>query len=113
MFKNVPNIFVMIVLLDVTDLHFLYFIYTAHKNKKTKKKQMSNIKTFFTDCHPRYVLKADLHGTILVACDKLIRQAHDRADLHGKMFNPLATGDLAEKHVLKLVERFFGHCRAV
>ena len=27
--------------------------------------------------------------------------------------NPLATGDLAEKHVLKLVEGFFGHCRAV
>ena len=28
-------------------------------------------------------------------------------------FNPLATRDLAEKHVLKLVEGFFGHCRAV
>ena len=27
--------------------------------------------------------------------------------------NPLATRDLAEKHVLKLVEGFFGHCRAV
>ena len=26
---------------------------------------------------------------------------------------PLATRDLAEKHVLKLVEGFFGHCRAV
>ena len=29
------------------------------------------------------------------------------------IFNPLATRDLAEKHVLKLVEGFFGHCRAV
>ena len=29
------------------------------------------------------------------------------------VFNPLATRDLAEKHVLKLVEGFFGHCRAV
>ena len=27
--------------------------------------------------------------------------------------NPLATRDLAEKHVFKLVEGFFGHCRAV
>ena len=27
--------------------------------------------------------------------------------------NPLATRDLAEKHVLKLVEGFFGHCRPV
>ena len=27
--------------------------------------------------------------------------------------NPLATRDLAEKHVLKLVDGFFGHCRAV
>ena len=27
--------------------------------------------------------------------------------------NPLATRDLAEKHVVKLVEGFFGHCRAV
>ena len=27
--------------------------------------------------------------------------------------NPLATRDLAEKHVLKLVEGFFGHCRTV
>ena len=26
---------------------------------------------------------------------------------------PLATRDLAEKHVSKLVEGFFGHCRAV
>ena len=26
---------------------------------------------------------------------------------------PLATRDFDEKHVLKLVEAFFGHCRAV
>ena len=31
----------------------------------------------------------------------------------GEYINPLATRDLAEKHVLKLVEGFFGHCRAV
>ena len=29
------------------------------------------------------------------------------------LIHPLATRDLAEKHVLKLVEGFFGHCRAV
>ena len=33
--------------------------------------------------------------------------------LPNAMFNPLATRDLAENHVLKLVEGFFGHCRAV
>ena len=27
--------------------------------------------------------------------------------------NPFAPGDFAEKRVLKLVERFSGHCRAV
>ena len=28
-------------------------------------------------------------------------------------FNPFAPGDFAEKRVLKLVERFSGHCRAI
>ena len=28
-------------------------------------------------------------------------------------FNPFAPGDFAEKHVLKLVEWFSGHCRAI
>ena len=27
--------------------------------------------------------------------------------------NPCDTGDFAEKRVLKLVERFSGHCRAI
>ena len=27
--------------------------------------------------------------------------------------NPFAPGDFAEKHVLKLVEWFSGHCRAI
>ena len=29
------------------------------------------------------------------------------------VFNPFAPGDFAEKHVLKLVEWFSGHCRAI
>ena len=29
------------------------------------------------------------------------------------LFNPFAPGDFAEKRVLKLVEWFSGHCRAV
>ena len=29
------------------------------------------------------------------------------------LFNPFAPGDFAEKHVLKLVEWFSGHCRAI
>ena len=28
-------------------------------------------------------------------------------------FNPFAPGDFAEKHILKLVEWFSGHCRAI
>ena len=30
-----------------------------------------------------------------------------------KQINPLAPGDFAEKRVLKLVEWFSGHCRAI
>ena len=30
-----------------------------------------------------------------------------------KLFNPFAPGDFAEKRVLKLVEWFSGHCRAI
>ena len=30
-----------------------------------------------------------------------------------KLFNPFAPGDFAEKGVLKLVEWFSGHCRAI
>ena len=29
------------------------------------------------------------------------------------IINPFAPGDFAEKHVLKLVEWFSGHCRAI
>ena len=31
----------------------------------------------------------------------------------GTLLNPFAPGDFAEKRVLKLVESFSGHCRAV
>ena len=31
----------------------------------------------------------------------------------GTLLNPFAPGDFAEKRVLKLVERFSGHCRAI
>ena len=31
----------------------------------------------------------------------------------GKLINPFAPGDFAEKRVLKLVEWFSGHCRAI
>ena len=30
-----------------------------------------------------------------------------------KLFNPFAPGDFAEKRILKLVEWFSGHCRAI
>ena len=30
-----------------------------------------------------------------------------------RVFNPFAPGDFAEKRVLKLVEWFSGHCRAI
>ena len=32
---------------------------------------------------------------------------------HFLAFNPFAPGDFAEKRVLKLVEWFSGHCRAI
>ena len=31
----------------------------------------------------------------------------------GKQFNPFASGDFAEKPILKLVKLFSGHCRAI
>ena len=38
----------------------------------------------------------------------------DEAKKHGSCyFNPFAPGDFAEKRVLKLVEWFSGHCRAI
>ena len=33
--------------------------------------------------------------------------------VHCMAFNPFAPGDFAEKRVLKLVEWFSGHCRAL
>ena len=33
--------------------------------------------------------------------------------LNRKCFNPFAPGDFAEKRILKLVEWFSGHCRAI
>ena len=41
------------------------------------------------------------------------RVSAERMHIRKIRINPLATRDLAEKHVLKLVEGFFGHCRAV
>ena len=35
------------------------------------------------------------------------------SSLNIKLFNPFAPGDFAEKRVLKLVEWFSGHCRAI
>ena len=40
------------------------------------------------------------------------RVSTERMRIRKIRINPLATRDLAEKHVLKLVEGFFGHCRA-
>ena len=39
------------------------------------------------------------------------RVSAERMRIRKIRINPLATRDLAEKHVLKLVEGFFGHCR--
>ena len=44
--------------------------------------------------------KADIHN---VTCTVLFHCS----------INPFAPGDFAEKHVLKLVEWFSGHCRAI
>ena len=41
------------------------------------------------------------------------RVSTERMRIRKLRINPLATRDLAEKHDLKLVEGFFGHCRAV
>ena len=41
------------------------------------------------------------------------RVSTERMRIRKLRINPLATRDLAEKHVLKLVEGSFGHCRAV
>ena len=41
------------------------------------------------------------------------RVSTERMRIRKIRINPLATRDLAEKHVLKLVEGFLGHCRAV
>ena len=41
------------------------------------------------------------------------RVSTERMRIRRIRINALATRDLAEKHVLKLVEGFFGHCRAV
>ena len=35
------------------------------------------------------------------------------SSLHFSFFNPFAPGDLAQKRILKLVEWFSGHCRAI
>ena len=48
-------------------------------------------------------------GTRLVVS----RVSTERMRIRRIRINALATRDLAEKHVLKLVEGFFGHCRAV
>ena len=41
------------------------------------------------------------------------RVSTERMRIRKICIKPLATRDLAEKHVLKLVEGFFGPCRAV
>ena len=41
------------------------------------------------------------------------KPAWNSIDLIGKMFNPFAPGDFAQKRVLRLVEWFSGHCRAI
>ena len=41
------------------------------------------------------------------------RVSTERMRIRKIRINPLATRDLAEKHVLKLVEGFFGQCRGV
>ena len=35
------------------------------------------------------------------------------ATLKMSLFNPFPPGDFAKEHVLKLVKRFSGHCRAI
>ena len=37
----------------------------------------------------------------------------DEFQANFKLFNPFAPGDFAKKRVLKLVEWFSGHCRAI
>ena len=47
---------------------------------------------------------------------RLVKHSHSEKTSNedtGGLFNPFAPGDFAEKRVLKLVEWFSGHCRAI
>ena len=56
----------------------------------------------------KYVcISCSSHFIDLFFCDYLIRFTKPLK------FNPFAPGDFAEKRVLKLVEWFSGHCRAI
>ena len=43
----------------------------------------------------------------------MLLQCYSRAPVYCIVFNPFAPGDFAEKRVLRLVEWFSGHCRAI
>ena len=49
---------------------------------------------------------------IFMACNASVNSRCTNAPL-GQMINPFAPGDFAKKRVLKLVEWFSGHCRAI
>ena len=73
----------------------------------------------------RWVMEQDFHGDFQVLVTWLVDQAqeiskfcrnlcHDPSLKQNNVkVNPFAPGDFAEKHVLKLVEWFSGHYRAI
>ena len=64
--------------------------------------------SFLSDRKQRVVC----HNTV---CDwKDVNRSTTQGSVSGQyLFNPFAPGDFAEKRVLKLVEWFSGHCRAI
>ena len=60
------------------------------------------IRPFFREVTPN-----GIHLTLF----EVLLPIYKHADL--KVINPFAPGDFAEKRVLKLVEWFSGHCRAI
>ena len=79
-------------------------------NANTKSKPTSVAEHFLSSPHNIEKIFSN-RDSIRKAREALLISKGRTIDPNG--LNPLATGDLAEKHVLKLVEGFFGHCRAV
>ena len=59
------------------------------------------------------ILTRNLITKKIPAARKVPTPPPQKKNVSNSVPNSLALGDYAEKHVLKLVERFSGHCRAI